>query len=496
MTKQRTSGIVPANPVEHRQEADMAQHPNGRKQTGKFAEIGSSGLESWSGFIREAYHADLQWPAAEPLFSRIRRSDPEMSVVRTIYSALARDVNLKFVEPEDANSAESEATEFGNQVIEDMEGGPGKLIETLVSYVPFMGWGWWEIVPGLRREGWRPPGNEDPWRSDFDDQRIGIRRLAFREPSSFYRWILDDFTGRLMGFEQLDPPNDPVEIPLDKSLHVTFGDSNNPEGLTPLEAVWRLERIKYALEVVQGMGFEHAAGHLKFLLEKEITAADKTAIKAAAKAVMSAQEGNYLALPNKIDGELIDVPFQAAPALLDAIRYYGLLKLQIYNMQWVAIATTGGTGSFAASKDASSMFIVTFNAMMEGFADQINDQLSRWLFRVNDFPGLERRPKLTITPIDKLIELESLGDFMTSFSAVSMMSDDDLLAIRRKSGFLPQELPDPDQISEGLTPETEPEVEPEPFPEPEEITQAVGAFQRWARRRSPGLARLLDRRIK
>ena len=83
MAKRKTSGVVPINRPAIRDETDLAGHSNGRG-SGKFAEIGSSGLEAWSGFIREAYHADLQWPKVQPLFSRIRRSDPELTIVRTI----------------------------------------------------------------------------------------------------------------------------------------------------------------------------------------------------------------------------------------------------------------------------------------------------------------------------------------------------------------------------------------------------------------------------
>lgn len=484
--KPRETGIVPANRARYRDEAEL-QRTNGR-----FGEIGSSGLEAWSGYIREAYHADLQWPKVEPLFSRIRRSDPEMAIVRNIFSALVRDITMEFEAPDDAGEAEQQATEFGNEVLDDVEGGASKLLDTMVNHVPFMGWGWWEVVPAIRSQDWRPPGRDDPWRSDYDDGRVGVRRFAWREHSSFHRWDLDDATGRLRGMVQLDPPNEPVTIPLARSLHLTFGDANNPEGLSPLEAVWRLERLKYGLEVVQGIGFEHAAGHVMFEADKELTDADKTEIKKVARALLTAQEGNYGALPKGITGKVEDVNFQAADSLLGAIKYYGLLKLQIYNMQWVALSTTSGTGSFAAMKDASSMFVLVFNSMLKGFAEQISDQLGRWLFRVNDFPGLETRPKLRITPVDKLIDLEELGGFLESFIQASELTDDDLLAIRRKSGFLPETLADMDDVEE---PPDEPEPEPEPFPEPEEVENAVRRFRTWARRRMPGMARLLDRRV-
>jgi hypothetical protein len=154
----------------------------------KWIEIGTMGLQTSMGYVQEAYHADLHWPSVQPLYSRLRRSDPEMSIVRNVYQALARSVNLQFVVGDDPTDDEKRAQEFGEQVLEDMEGGPDGFLSTLVSQVPFMGFGWWEVVLGLRQKNWTPPG-EDDWRSEFDDGLIGVRRLAWRDHSSFYKWI-------------------------------------------------------------------------------------------------------------------------------------------------------------------------------------------------------------------------------------------------------------------------------------------------------------------
>ena len=193
-----------------------------------------------------------------------------------------------------------------------------------------MGFGWWEAVPGLRSSTWR---GGDGWVSEYDDGLVGFRRLAWRDHSSFESWKIDDDTGKLSGFVQHDPPNERVTIPLDQSVHIKFGDLDNPEGLSPLEAVWRLERIKYGLEVVQGIGYEHSAGHVKFTAMEELDATAKATIRQAARAILTAQEGNYITeLDGKFTADIMDVPFQAAPAILEAIRYYVLLKLQVYNM--------------------------------------------------------------------------------------------------------------------------------------------------------------------
>ena len=250
----------------------------------KYDETGYSGLKEYSGYVQEAYHTALNMPACQPLYSRMRRSDPEVSVVRQVFAALARSVSMHWEAPDDPAPADTEAQEFADTVLDDIEGGVSDFLDSLVGNVPFFGWGWWEVLPGYRDPAWRPPAG-DEWRSQYDDKRIGIRRLAWRDSSSFYKWDFAD-NGKLRGMWQWASPSPQVLLPVENSLHVTFGDSHNPEGLSPLEAVWRLERIKYGLEVVQGIGFEHAAGYLSVTAENTLTDARQGANQ-------SRGQGNY-----------------------------------------------------------------------------------------------------------------------------------------------------------------------------------------------------------
>lgn len=435
-----------------------------------YKELGTSGLQQYSGFIEAAYSTELRWPTVQPLYSRIRRSDPEISVVRNIYTSLARGVSFEWeLKQENPTVGDREALEFAQQVFEDLDGGPGAFLETIVSHVPFMGWGWWEVVPGLRDPNWTPPGGDD-WRSDYDDKRIGIRRFAWRDSSSLYKWDFSD-TGKLLAMEQQDWPNPPVTLPRDRSLHLTFGDNDNPEGLSPLEAVWRLERIKYGLETIQGIGFEHSAGHLSVTAENGLTPSDMPMVKAAARAIMSAQEGNYAAWPKGVTGEIIDVPFTAAPAILEAIRYYGILKLMVYNMQWVALSSVSGSGSFAAMDDSSSMFMTTYNAMLSGFASQIDAQIGRRLFDWNRFPGMTKRPRLSISQIEKTISLEEIGQLLGPLAATMPLGDEDMIAIRRAVKILPETLPEIEEVEE---PEPQPEDTDETAPSDADDGEPVG----------------------
>lgn len=472
----------------------------------KWQEIGTAGLEANFGYFSEAYLSKLTWPSVYPIYNRIRRSDTEITIIRQLFAALISQVQLRWeIDWDDPTDDDKRARDFADTILDDLEDGIDGWLDTAVNYVPFMGWGWWEIVPGLRRDGWRPPGGpDDPWVSSYDDGLLGIRRLAWRDHSSFQGWDMDEYTGRVFGMEQQDPPNRPVIIPKAKSVHLTFGDPVNPEGLSPLEAVYRLERIKYGLEVVQGIGFEHSAGYLDVKSSKDqITNNDKAKIKAAARSILSAQEGNYALWPKGFEGELSASSFDAASAIAEAIRYYGILKLQVYNMQWVALSSTTGTGSFAAKKEDTTMFVLYFNAMVQKFAKQLGEQLSAWIFDRNagQWPNLTRHPKLKIVPIQKMVSLDELTPFIQALSRAGFfeIGEDDILWMRRQAG-MPETIPtDEDDVDEpgdsgASVDDDEQEVEDEI--DEGDVVGAMARFQDWAADHAPWINRVMDRPVR
>ena len=424
-----------------------------------FYEKGTSGLKEYSGFVSEAYNTSLYWPQCYPLYSRLRRSMPEIVMIRQAFTSWARSVGFVIDLPEDATDDDKKYQEFIYSVLSDMIGGETMFKDTLVNHVPFTGWGWWEIVPGLRTDGWKAPN--DTWRSEYNDGLIGLRRLAWRDPGSFDKWEFDEHK-RLTGMTQRDYPNQVVTLPLTNSLHITYGDPNNPEGLSPLEAVWRLERIKFGLEVVQGIGFEHSAGYLniKKTVEGTLSDADKRNIRDAAKYILTAQEGNYASWPYGIEGEVMDIPFTAASSLLEAIKHYSMLTLSVYTMQWMALNTMTDTGSLAMAADSSTIGVMTFNSMMDGFADQFDNQVGRKLYEWNKdaFPGMTQRPVIRFEHIDKDLALSDMGEFVSSLATIMPLGDEDFIAIRQRSGFLPETLPEIEDLPE---PEQEPEPEEE-----------------------------------
>lgn len=101
------------------------------------------------------------------------------------------------------------------------------------------------------------------------------------------------------------------------------------------------------------------------------------------------------------------------------------------------------------------MALLLFNAMSEGFVKQASDQIQKRVFEnpINKaaFAGATRQPILTVSRIEKVYSLDELGRFAEAISTVLPLGDDDAIAIRRKSGVLPENLPEDGTIMDKNT---------------------------------------------
>src|SRR3972149_5974803 len=124
-----------------------------------------------------------------------------------------------------------------------------------------------------------------------------------------------------------------------------------------------------------------------------------------------------------------------------------MLKLALYNMQWVAMSTISATGSYAALKDSTALWLMAFNQMMASGVQQLDEQIGTRLLKWNaaKFRNITRRPALKISKAEKLIDLQELGAFMSLIKDVMPLGDDDYLEFRKRTGFMPETLPTTEQ---------------------------------------------------
>lgn len=155
-------------------------------------------------------------------------------------------------------------------------------------------------------------------------------------------------------------------------------------------------------------------------------------------------------LPFGVDGDVIDIPFQAAGSLLEAIRHYSILALSVYMMQTIILNTLTDTGARAAAVDSTQLAIFSYNSMMDGFASQYDDQIGRrlWEWNKHAFPNATKRPNIRFSHIENNIDLGALGTFLSQINGILPLSLDDYKAFRRQSGFLPENNPEPGDVEE------------------------------------------------
>jgi hypothetical protein len=466
-------------------------------------ESGTSGLKEYGGFVSEAYLAQYTWPSVSSTFARIRRSCPEMLMVGGAFSAWGRNSDIIVDLPDKPSDAEKEYHEFVYEVFDDIEGGKSQLIETMVRRTPFDGFFVWETPFGKRELNWTAPSFrdidgkswKDTWKSQYDDGRIGIRRFAARDTSTFAGWEFDGHK-KAIAFKQLDYPNPEVILPLERCLHLVFGDVNNPEGMSPLEAIARLETLKRGYETVMGIGSEHVAGHLRVqkTTAGALSTTDKQNVADAARAILSAQEGNFALWPYGLEGQVVDIPFAAAAAILETIKYYSVEMLAVYMMQFIAYNIFTRTGALSSATDSSQIAVFTFNAMLDGFAAQLDNQIGRRLYQLNkdSFPGLERRPKIRFKHVEKTVALSEMGVFFNQLNGILPLGDEDYRAIRERSGFLPKNLPEvvnqptKPAIPNGTNPQGDPANETPEVPE-DETDAAMMRLEQLAQQHDPEL---------
>lgn len=420
------------------------------QQKPNFGETGDSGVDRSYGNVMEAYLPRLQWPSCVEIYNRIYRSDPEVAICRNIIDAFANQVTIRYTAPENVGSykgkdtnptdTEKKAVDFGNQLLEDMLVKPEQWLASCISKVLFYGWGWWEVLWGVRQTNWKSPGEDDGWRSSYNDGLIGIRDFAFRHYSTFEKW---EFTekGRVLGLWQKLPTGQDILLPSNKAVHIKFGNTDSPEGLSALETIYRLEKYAYQLEIVQGMGFEHAAGYLNINVDRDLTPEDETRVRTAARNIMTAQQGNYALWPQGIIGDVKSTPFNAGEPILNAIRFYSILKLAVVNMQWATIGTISPYGTYSTMADATTFFILWFNSIVQMFVNQLDTQISEKIYsgkNLAEFPGLVQRPVLKADRVHKIVNLIEIGQFLMAIKPIMPLLDEDWQAIRARSEFLPE----------------------------------------------------------
>ena len=239
-----------------------------------FRDYGSYGLRQWGGWVREEFLPQLLGRQAVTVYREMY--DNSATIGGMIFAILQSMRKMEWrVEPaNDSASAKAEA-DFADSLRKDMSHTWEDFVVEALSMLHY-GFSVHEIVykRRLRNANKRRfskltdtrfvmPTAEDmtlPAPSEFNDGRIGWRRLPIRGQDTILKWFFDE-NGQIRGTTQQPWVGTLIDVPIEKMLLFRpFYHKNNPEGRSILRNGYRSYYLIKRLEELEAILFERMGG--------------------------------------------------------------------------------------------------------------------------------------------------------------------------------------------------------------------------------------------
>lgn len=197
-------------------------------------ELGSTGLNRTGGFVHEEFLTNLRGLQGARVYREMSDNDPTIGgmvfSVEKVIGGLDWRVDPFKDDSEDGKStdADKEVAAFVESCLHDMENSWEQTLSGFLSFLVF-GYSVHEIVYKIRGGAY---DGDITRRSQFDDGKIGWRKLPVRAQETLFKWEFDPKTREILAMVQMDISNGGMHtIPMEKALHFrTTSHKDNPEG--------------------------------------------------------------------------------------------------------------------------------------------------------------------------------------------------------------------------------------------------------------------------
>ena len=404
-------------------------------------EKGYGGLKLTVGHVWEDFDRTLQGPQAVRTYEEMRRNDPVLGAVTNAIELVMRGVRWLPRAASEEQTAVDEVV-FVSTLMDDMSHSWRDLISEILTMIPF-GWAYFEVVY-KERKGW----NADP-PSDYDDGRIGWRKIALRGQESLDRWAIDEHGG-IQGMIQR--PNIygggisvSTTIPIEKSvLFRTKREKNNPEGYSLFRNAVRPYTIKKGLEDIETIGYNRdLTGIPVVYLPEGASDADYDKGRDIVERVQADDQAGLVFEQLAEEGfrnwrfELVSAPGGSKAS--DLNNAIGRVSGEI-GMVFLAQFLRQGqqrVGSYAMVKEFKDLFHLALSSILDNIEDTLNRFLLPPLMRLNGIPR-EFWPHLAHDPVAEA-DVTRLASFVSSLAQVGMLTySRDLENSLRRQGDLPE----------------------------------------------------------
>jgi uncharacterized membrane protein YgcG len=438
-------------------------------------ERGYSGIKSIAGVIEEECERDLRLPRWNVICEEMLKDAVVYASVDTTQTIISKSKWKVKLPAGVKNPVEQKRVDILNSMMDDMEHSFLGFIKNCVSFVPY-GFSAAEIVlrKRLHSEG-----------SNFNDGYYGIKKLAFRSQSTVSGWRFKNNGRDLAGMWQsvavpesktyknsqseatsrfiynfengrhvrltLDGDKD-IYLPIEKLLLFRNNPlKDNPEGNSPLRAVYKAWRYKIAYEAVESAGVSADCHGLKVLhlptqyLKKDATPEDKEVYDHFKRIMDNMHQGKQsgLILPRSVDYNTEEDLFKFEVMSITGAKSYDVssiierYKKQIELALYADFRTVGaeGGGSYALSDSKLKVAQMILESKLDEIRDVLNHKLIPLIYKVNGWKT-ETYPKFEYTPvIEQTFDEFSKGIQRLSATGMIHVSAKNINYINEKCGF-------------------------------------------------------------
>ena len=199
-----------------------------------FREVGQTGLRQFSGWVREEFLQVLTGRQGAQKYREMMDNSATIGGLLFAIQSTMKKVEWRVQPDEDAKSgAGQEDCDFLHSCMDDMSSDWNTTIGEILSMLPF-GFHFAEIV--YKKRLGRTPGIDPskPWddlpSSNYEDGKIGWRRLPGRSQDTIIKWFFDE-NGTTKGVTQQPWVGPIIDIPIEKGLLFRpLHYKQNPEG--------------------------------------------------------------------------------------------------------------------------------------------------------------------------------------------------------------------------------------------------------------------------
>ena len=392
--------------------------------------LGHTGLKQFDGHIHEEFLRRLEGGRAVKVFREMSENDAITGAILYAIETLTRGVSWP-VKPAGDSPEQQKEAEFLRGVFDDMSTTWQDTVSEILSMLVF-GYAPMEKIWKMRRGESR----DSRFKSQFDDGRIGIRKLEIRGQETLDKWVFDE-EGGLDGMWQsgIYTPK-PAFIPVSKlALYRTKTHKGNPEGRSILRTAYRSWYFLKRIQEFEAIGVERNLAGLPFatvparLMEPDATPGDKQIRQDVEDLVSEVRwdERGGIVFPSELDeqGKPTGFKFELIAASGRKSMDTNII-IERYERRIAAtvmadfVTSTYKVGFYASLKAKHQFFGVALSAMLDMITETTNRFVVQPLYEFNGVPK-ENRAKLEHGDIGKP-EITEIADFLSKLAPTGFIN--------------------------------------------------------------------------